>query len=162
MASRSIKMTEFRISPSERQSVLAMKAHHLRGRQRVDDSRPDATQLVGVRLWVAAFVLRGNGRATPCEGSPSPHASPSQLPARHRRPLAAFDHRVLDVGVAGRTNQSNNSGRAASHRDRAERGCASTIHPSARGRTAPRPPSLGCSRLPRIADRCLFDRTRSR
>ncbi len=102
-------MVALPIIATDVESVLAMQAHLLR-----DDNNDQVlrdvivTQLVEARRSAAAFVLLVNGRPAENEGPPAPSTSPSQLPAHHRRPLAAFDHRVLDVGVAGQTNQSNN------------------------------------------------------
>ncbi len=98
-------MLKFSIIATDVESVLAMQAHLLR-----DDNNDQVlravivTRLVEARRSAAAFVLHENGRPAENEGPPVPSASPSRLPARHRRPLAAFDHRVLDVGVAGQTN----------------------------------------------------------
>ncbi len=113
-------MVALPIIATDGEPVLPVEAHRLREDNEQGLRDVIVTQLVGLRLSAAAFALHEIERSVRSVEPPLPSTSPARRLAGDRRPLAAFDHRVLDVGVAGQTSQSNNLGRVASHRDREE------------------------------------------
>ncbi len=105
MSQDGLTMVALPIIATDVESVLAMQAHLLR-----DDNNDQVlrnvivTQLVEARRSAAAFVLHENGRPAENEGPPVPSTSPSQLPARHRRPRSVFAHRVPGAADAQHTS----------------------------------------------------------
>ncbi len=144
------------IIATDRESVLDMKAHRLRGRRRFDLGQREPMRLDEVRRSAVVCVLHGSEGSTPSEAPPSPSVLPSRSPVDHRRSLWAYDHRALGVASNVQTTRSSKRVRVACRHDAAERECASAILLSMKERTSRPQQSLGCSRLPRIAGRFLY------